>query len=611
MGGSLNGGRLLGLSGRAALPALLAAAMAAGVSAQTTAPKPAPPGQVAPLQDGWEEIDQRLVFLSIELSSVESSMAAVDKAIHIAGYEQSGQHAKAVGADKGNEVMDRNGGGPVSWQSFYCRTAQDFYFHPGATVQVHARVGSGREASIDAQATGTPTPIDRPPQFDYIYRANEKNKQQAEEEAAKLGGKINELRTRRRELEAEQSALWCKIAFRALSSRDLAAHPLYRFDLTIAGTDDLSKQQLAAIKAGADFMRAINQAVDQAQSAVDGDEKAALDGLEQSAASARSALDRSLMQQAGLAAVMVDPRSSLDQFSKSAKRLVDSSQNMVDAYRIAAESDAKEDWDRKNNFRGQLQQMVMDFAATVMTAEQRLSAAATEWKVSPDTTKAIAASSPVVVSKVVATNQQSADAIEARLDQAKAAYRRATSSSKASLIAVIDSRITAATDAGDLKTIKSLQQLKESAEADGTISSDVTDASIVAAKARYNQEIQADNAQIADAYRQTIRDFTKARQIEQADKIQTEFDGLPELAQSGAGDAGKSRGALLVEANIDGDSELHLTKSGIYWKELGLVKPGMANRNHLPTYVNGKAWLPVWGNPRPGARRRSNPTSAP
>jgi len=59
-----------------------------------------------------------------------------------------------------------------------------------------------------------------------------------------------------------------------------------------------------------------------------------------------------------------------------------------------------------------------------------------------------------------------------------------------------------------------------------------------------------------------------------------------------------AQGEVIVEALIDGNSELHVTSTGLYWKHLGhMSKPGMHSRNNLPTYINHTAWMPEWGQP--------------
>ena len=58
--------------------------------------------------------------------------------------------------------------------------------------------------------------------------------------------------------------------------------------------------------------------------------------------------------------------------------------------------------------------------------------------------------------------------------------------------------------------------------------------------------------------------------------------------------------SFVIEALIDGDSELHITQEGIYWKQHGTnaSKPGRFHRRNEPTYVNGKPWMPTWGKPK-------------
>ena len=55
---------------------------------------------------------------------------------------------------------------------------------------------------------------------------------------------------------------------------------------------------------------------------------------------------------------------------------------------------------------------------------------------------------------------------------------------------------------------------------------------------------------------------------------------------------------VIIEALIDGNSELRVKKNGIYWINTEDAKPGKHSGANFPTYVNGKGWHPVWGNPR-------------
>jgi hypothetical protein len=54
---------------------------------------------------------------------------------------------------------------------------------------------------------------------------------------------------------------------------------------------------------------------------------------------------------------------------------------------------------------------------------------------------------------------------------------------------------------------------------------------------------------------------------------------------------------VFVEALIDGDSELHLSRKGFFWVSGRAAKPGKHGGRDEPTYINDKKWLPVWGKP--------------
>ncbi len=223
--------------------------------------KPGPIVPAATLSEGWEEIDERLVFLVVRLANTETSLEAVEKAIASGGRKKSVKTGEAKKADRDNEAMDRKGGGPVRWSTFYGTTAEKFFYHPTdrnstyhtTTIlsqqgpQADNKVGGGVPAGQGVPAH------QRPPQFDYIYRANEKAKERAEEEAAELKGKVEELTERRQRLEAEQAGLWCEIAFRAVSHYDLDKKPLYRFE-PVMGVDTASREGAETMKPAASFM---------------------------------------------------------------------------------------------------------------------------------------------------------------------------------------------------------------------------------------------------------------------------------------------------------------------------------------------------------------------
>ena len=214
-------------------------------------------------KDGWDEIDDRLVFLTVRLANVEASLEAIENAIAANTKKGTFKSTDARKADKANEKMDRHGGGPVSWSVFYGRTAEKFFYHPvdaNTTYHTTTVLQQLPNTQDDKVGKGVPSshsvPVhQRPPQFDYIYRANRDAKTRAEREAAEIGNKVDALLARRHSLEKEQSGLWCEIAFRAVAHYDLAKKPIYRFE-PAAGPDTDARQHAEALKSAVVFVRA-------------------------------------------------------------------------------------------------------------------------------------------------------------------------------------------------------------------------------------------------------------------------------------------------------------------------------------------------------------------
>lgn len=357
--------------------------------ASSWAQQPAAIAPAQPLQDGkWEEIDQRLLFLMVRLANVEASLDAVENAIG----KSTGARTSSLGAVKraeaGNELMDRKAGGPMKWSEFYGRTAESFFYHPvdpnttyhTATVlkqngpQADNKVGGGVPAS-----QGLPV-HQRPPQFDYIYRANETAKARAEQDAAALKNKIEELNARRAKLEAEQSALWCEVAFRAVDRLDLPRKPLYRFEPVVTSADTDDHQRAEATKAAAIFMRAALMIMAEAQK----DQARAFGNIKTVVADARDKLDDAWLRQTALAVDMTDMTKPVGKFVVLAKRLDDVSKNLSDSYEVSIDGDRFKDEQRKETFRGLLQESLVSYAQIVLALDEMSLAMASEWKIRPD-----------------------------------------------------------------------------------------------------------------------------------------------------------------------------------------------------------------------------------
>jgi tetratricopeptide (TPR) repeat protein len=464
-----------------------------------TTPPPAPASKSAVEgKDGWDHIDQRLVFLTVELSTVESSLTATNKALKSAGYKLADLTSDADRARQRNNQMDRQGGGPVPWSQFYGTTAKDFFYHPTDDNTIHVN----------------PVPVDqRPPQFDYIYRANEDNRAKAEAAAAAVGNKIDDLLAHRKTLQAEQLSLWCKIAFRGVASQEFSTKPIYRFDPVTTATGDIARQRVDSIKAGSEFVRNIDSAIARAQAGLDNDQKSSLDDLMSATTAARRDVDGRLLALPGIAVELGDSKSPIGQFRLATKQLQDYAENMVDAYRLSTAADVDEDPSRKSTSRGQFQRAVSSYSEALILADKSLNAAAKAWSVTFDSSRSPVQAKP-----------ETADSVPAKLEAAKSDHVAALAKARQALVTAIDARLNAAADSGDLNTVKTLQIVKTSAARDGSIAADVKDTSIIAAKSRYDQAVAASNRDLAAAYHQAIRDYTKARQYSDAQATQEELD---------------------------------------------------------------------------------------
>ena len=342
------------------------------------------------LAEGWDEIDQRLIFLMIRLANVEASLEAIEKAIDADSRKKSGKANTARKADRDNEALDRKGGGPVKWSQFYGMTAEKFFYHPtDRNTTYHTRTilsQNGPEAD-NKVGGGVPAsqglPVhQRPPQFDYIYRANESAKARAEMEASELVGKIDALNERRQRLEAEQAGLWVEIAFRAISHYDLDQKPAYRFEPALNDLDAEYVQRTEVMKSAASFMALALSIIGESEK----NQQGTFLKLKPAVAKGRQTLNDSYLR---LAVESTDSQSSVGRFVALAKRLDDVSANLTDSYSVATEGDLAGDQLRKDTFRALLQSSLINYAQIILAMDEMAELMKEECKYRPNVDKSI------------------------------------------------------------------------------------------------------------------------------------------------------------------------------------------------------------------------------
>jgi hypothetical protein len=351
-------------------------------------PKPASIAPAEPLQPGWEEIDKRLVFLMVRLANVEASLDAVEKRVGSGTRQRAVKAGEAKRAEKGNEMMDRKGGGPVKWSQFYGRTAEKFFYHPvdqNTSYHTTTVLGQTSPRNDNQSADGIPSrqglPVhQRPPQFDYIYKANRDAQARAEKDASELRNKVEALVARRRQLEDEQSDLWCQIAFRLVSRYELPKKPIYRFEPSFHEPDTESRNHAETVKAAAIFMRRALSIVEIAEQ----DQAKAFGSIKGVMTDACDKLDDAWLHQGILTDESPNLKTPAGRFAALSKKLKDVSENLSDSYVLAIDGDRFKDEVRKDTFRGLLQESLVDYAQIVLALNEMSLSMASEWKTKPD-----------------------------------------------------------------------------------------------------------------------------------------------------------------------------------------------------------------------------------
>jgi hypothetical protein len=222
-----------------------------------------------------------------------------------------------------------------------------------------------------------------PPQFDYIYRANADAEKRAQAEVAKLGNNAEAILERRRQLEAEQAALWCKISFRAVTGRELLSTPFYRSELKASDSDARGRERMEALRAAMDFLRGNHKLLEQIPQNVDADPAGSYRQLQNGVATARAELDGRLAVQPAAAGDVLNRQTAIGKFAAVAKRMVAVTENISDAHRLALDGDRANDAGRKATFRQQLQQSLMVYAESLLAGDECVNELAREWKLGP------------------------------------------------------------------------------------------------------------------------------------------------------------------------------------------------------------------------------------
>jgi len=291
-------------------------------------------------------------------------------------------------------MMDRKGGGPMKWNEFYGTTAEKFFYHPvdpNTTYHTNTALQQMGSSQDDKVGSGVPSsqsvPVhQRPPQFDYIYRANRDARDRAEKEAIAMAGKIEELCRRKFELEKEQAELWCLLAFRAIQRMNIPRKPLLRFQLVSASTDAGDMQRGEALSAVARFLAISLLIVDKAEE----DQATAFGQIKEVVTNARNDFDDALLNLDAVAEDVSDRKTPLGKYVALAQLLDDTANNLSESHEVATEGDQAKDLSRKDRFRGLLQRSLVEYAQIVLALDELSGLMKIDWKVKVDTKNRVA-----------------------------------------------------------------------------------------------------------------------------------------------------------------------------------------------------------------------------
>jgi hypothetical protein len=307
---------------------------------------------------------KRLDALGNQLEANEAAIAAINKAIVLAGSKANGASGKAVNAAKGIELMDRKGGGPVRWQDFYGRTARSFLVH-------------------DAWGYSS---VPRPTQFNYIYRANQQQIDAARAEIDSIGRRVDMLLDRRKQLESKQSWLWARLALESVQNRGIPYQRLYNDQLVAnpskANDNQPEPPQVKALRAGVRYLRITDKAVAVLVKLSDPEQGVAYTTLRDTLEKALEPLQESTAAFIGAKDVSEAQSNQMNGVRKQAGLLQSRCRDICDAYRNALEDEKEEAlYADKQVQRVSLQKSLFAFMEETAQLDEGLASLANAWDV--------------------------------------------------------------------------------------------------------------------------------------------------------------------------------------------------------------------------------------
>jgi serine/threonine protein kinase len=348
-----------------------------GLSVVAASLAAAPATQPAAVPDA-PDLTPRQQDLLLQLSDAEANIQAINKALKITGYSVGVAYDRIDSNLKGNELMNRQGGGPVRWDEFYGKTAKDYPSTIFGTMDDH-----------------------RPRQFQFVYKANNDQIARAKGQIASLVKDQNALLDRRRTHEEDQSRLWATLAWEQVKDREVEFRPLYRFALKPAGPE------AAVLGPVILFLRTAASVAHDGLDSIQANQSAAFQSGSQRMDAAYAALQQSLAD-ALAANDLTSTRAKEGQSLKAfCKELSEQAKVIADDYSNALDRDKAKEDNSKLQFRGQLQSSLSSFATQLGKLDDEVGQTALAWGVTADKEKANGDAMPAVAASSVAKTASS------------------------------------------------------------------------------------------------------------------------------------------------------------------------------------------------------------
>lgn len=338
--------------------------------------------------DGWVwDVDDRLEDLVLQLQEKELLLQEIDTQIARATGKKRGSKMAENMAWRSTQRMDLNGGGPIRWDAFYGRNAEKFFYHPtDRNTTYHTTTALRQVAPTSAGGVpgnqGVPA-HQRPPQFDYIYRGYEDARDRAREEAKKIENRIEDMESRRRELEGEVVVLWMKLAFRVIDRDKLPENPSLRFAFRPRAADkENAGEQAAALTTATQFLATAMLFSD---ALAEKSRETAFGGVSETITRSRKAFEDGFIKLSSLRNEAADKSKPLGQFKLLSRQLEDAAKMLADGYKDWRAGDKNDEESTKFSGLRRIQDGVVRYSQILLALNELVGQLEEGWEVELNT----------------------------------------------------------------------------------------------------------------------------------------------------------------------------------------------------------------------------------